>query len=385
MIKLQNISFSKTNWPLVFILCLSAVTRFWRFWDLNFMHDELSALSRLHYDSFADFIHFGIRVDGHPAGIQFLLKGLNYFFGNNPFLLKLPFMLMGIGSIYLIYKLGEKWFNKTSGLFSAALLVCTQHTVFYDTIIRPYGPGLFGGLWVTLVWTKIIFTNARKWSFYVGFGTLIALLTYIHYFALLYGVLLFFTSFLWISKSNYLRLAVSGIIALLLFTPHLEIFFYQFGIGGIGGSRGWLKPAERSFFTDYLYYVFNHSLWFVGYVFIVVILNFELRGDQAIKKRISLLLLFIFPILIGFFYSIYRNPVLQVSVLLFSFPAFILFLSSFVKLQSSKIMIVLIGIVGFATLHLFLVMLIRIVSHLQLATIRSVKKSFTELGRSSLF
>ena len=61
------------QWILLIILVISAVLRMYNFSDLPFTHDEFSALSRLDFDNFSALIHEGIKIDGHPAGVQVFL------------------------------------------------------------------------------------------------------------------------------------------------------------------------------------------------------------------------------------------------------------------------------------------------------------------------
>jgi len=81
-----------------------------------------------------------------------------------------------------------------------------------------------------------------------------------------------------------------------------------------------------------------------GLVVLLVILNFvQISKDwrQKNKLRILCLVWFLLPILIGYFYSKYRNPVLQYSVLIFSFPYLLLLLFSFIKNQQLFVQLLL--------------------------------------------
>ncbi|MDG1517876.1 MAG: hypothetical protein P8Q42_07580 [Flavobacteriales bacterium] len=67
--KAKTINRVSDNIILIFILLIASMLRLWKFWDLDFMHDAFSTLSRLDYDSLSDFYRLGVEVDGHPAGI----------------------------------------------------------------------------------------------------------------------------------------------------------------------------------------------------------------------------------------------------------------------------------------------------------------------------
>ena len=83
------------------ILLVAAVLRLWRFPELPFMHDELSALYRTQFDSFVEMVR--IYPDSHPIGVQLFLFYWVKLVGMSEFWVKLPFALMGIGSVFFIY------------------------------------------------------------------------------------------------------------------------------------------------------------------------------------------------------------------------------------------------------------------------------------------
>ena len=93
---------------LAVILLVAAVLRLWKLGQVPFMHDEFSALFRLKFDNFHDLVQNGIKIDGHPAGVQTFLYYWTKVVGWDEFWLKLPFALMGIGSVYLIYRIGQQ-------------------------------------------------------------------------------------------------------------------------------------------------------------------------------------------------------------------------------------------------------------------------------------
>ena len=96
---------------LLFILLMGTVLRMYRLHDISFTHDEFSALFRTRFDSFADLIAGGVRIDTHPAGIQVFMYYWVKLFGEGEAAVKLPFILFGILSIYMVYRIGKEWFK----------------------------------------------------------------------------------------------------------------------------------------------------------------------------------------------------------------------------------------------------------------------------------
>ena len=128
---------------LLCIIGLGVFLRLFGIWDFSFTHDELSVIGRLHFDTFSELIEKGVKVDGHPAGIQVFLWFWVKIFGISEISLRLPFSLMGILCIPLMYVLTKKWFNATAALFTSGFIAVSQYTIFYGLIARPYIAGLF--------------------------------------------------------------------------------------------------------------------------------------------------------------------------------------------------------------------------------------------------
>lgn len=346
----------RNNWLLIGLLVLSAILRLWKFYDLPLMHDELSALTRLEYDSFSEFIHNGIRLDGHPAGVQMYLYFFTNLFGYGTLLLKLPFIFIGVFSVYLIYKIGCKWYSRTAGLIAASFFVGIQYTIIYSMIIRPYGPGLFVSLLLVNYWTNIFLLGQKNWKNFIVYGVLLAACGYTHYFTLLFGAVVSITGLPFLRKDTLIKYLVSGGLAIVLFLPHFEIFFYQLNVGGIGaGQGGWLKAPTLEFIPSYLSYVFNYSIIAQGIALGVLLLSLfsSLRSAEKLYKKLILLVWFIAPLAIGYWYSVEVNPVLQYSVLLFSTPFVFLFIASFEEeWKLSKVALIVIVITGVSVFSL---------------------------------
>jgi dolichyl-phosphate-mannose-protein mannosyltransferase len=342
---------------LLIILVSAAVLRVYNYGSFSLSNDELSALARLRFDSFSEMIEKGVMIDFHPAGVQIFLFCWIKIFGISESALRLPFVFLGIGSVWLIYLVGKKWFNSAVGLFAAASLCVLEFPLLYSQIARPYSPGLFFTLLSTYFWSEIFIGKIKNDPAitgkkpgivsYTGFIFSVSACMYTHYFAMLQAGLMCIAGLFFLSKENYKAYFISGCIILLLYCPHLKIFLHQMSVGGIGGEQGWLSKPEYDFFGRYILYAFNNStllLFFFMFIFLATLIIFRSVRDKN-KFRLLSFLFFIIPFLTGYFYSILRNPVLQYSVLLFSFSFLILFIFSFViKTVQAKTVIALVTI-----------------------------------------
>jgi hypothetical protein len=308
---------------LVLILIVAAILRLWGVWDIPFMHDELSALSRTHFDSFSELISKGVKPDGHPAGIQIFLYYWVKIFGFTEWLVKLPFLLMGLASVYLLFEIGRLWFSEKAGLLSAAAMGSTQMFVFYSQIARPYISGVFFVLGFVLIFSRILKSSAKgrttDYLWLILFGALAA---YNHHFSFLSVVIIGITGLFILKKPQLKPFIISGTIMVVLYLPHLNITLHQLSFGGLD----WLSKPTLAFGWEYLSYVFNYSLILMGFVVLVFVISQFKKGFS--KKQFIMLAWFLIPLIFGYAYSVLRSPVLQTSVLVFSTPFLFLLLFS---------------------------------------------------------
>lgn len=327
-------SFLSNKWILFFIVAIGTLLRFYHFTDLPYSHDELSALLRCDFPDFNTLIEHGVKTDFHPPGIQIFLFYWIKLVGTTEWLVKLPFAIASVFSIYLIYKIGSKWKNETVGLIAASFLATTQIAIEYGNFARPYSIGLCFTL--ILFYSLLVLSDYKSenrdstfWKNWILFIVSGVILTYTHHFSLLVAGLIGFIGLFLINKKNVLYYLLAGAIIILLYLPNLNILLFQLSKGGVGGDDGWLPTPTSSFFGDFLLFIFHFSI--PSILAAVGIMLFGFFQSELTKKYFSLLIISIFlfftPFLIGYFYSIRINPIIQFSVLIFShfFLYFILF------------------------------------------------------------
>ncbi len=334
---------------LVFILLVGMVLRFWNFWEIPFTYDELSALSRLQFDSLSEIIRFGVTPDGHPAGVHVFLYYWIGLFGDREFVVKLPFLLAGLAAIFVSYRIGSLWFNKTTGILTAVYVSSLQMMVMYSQIARPYISGLLLTLLMVLYWSKYFF-RGNKTRDLVLFVIFASLSTYNHHFSLLFAAIVGISGLWFINARNRLLYLFSGIVIFVLYIPHLPVFYSQLVQGGIGGVGGWLSKPTPYFLFEYLNWLFHFSIvvWVVFitvWLFAIYTKGDMTQPDDAAKKRKLLLMWFFLPIIVGYLYSIFVNPVLQYSLLIFSTPYLFFLFFSVVKNITSKYLVLLVVLV----------------------------------------
>lgn len=323
----MNIRINSHYLLLIFILVTGALLRTWHLMEIPLTHDEFSVIFRTGYESFADLIDQGVKVDVHPAGVQVFMNYWVALFGKSAVAVKIPFILFGIFSILMVYKLGEEWFNPGVGLITAVFIACLEYTVMYSQIARPYMSGMFFSLLMVYGWQRYLFRPGKSpIAWLILYILASSVCAYNHYFSLLFAAIVGVSGLFFITRRRLISYVLAGIAIFALYIPHLPVFFHQFSEKGV---EGWLGKPGNDFIIDYIGYIFHFSPLVYAMVAIMIAAGiWWQKGFGLLKSKFFYISLawFILPVLIGFFYSRYVNAVLQYSGLIFTFPFFLFLL-----------------------------------------------------------
>lgn len=290
-------------------------------------HDELSAICRLQCDNISDLINYGVKPDGHPGGVEVFMWLWVRLFGQSAVAIRLPFMLMGIATVPLIYAIARRWYGRWSALLPTAVVAVSQYTVYYSDIARPYCVGLFFILCALYVLTCMVSERRYTVCQLVLFALFEACCAYTHYFCLLMAFIMACAAIFFIDRRHILLYLTACFGAVLLFVPHIKITLYQlFELKGVGG---WLGKPTPFFALEYLRYLTHHSLFAAAVCLVAFLLLFSLNSARKnMPILIASFVVGLLPLIIGYIYSVTVSPVLQFSVLIFSFPFLLLALAA---------------------------------------------------------
>ncbi len=338
--------------PIIMIMAVASGLRFYGGKQIPFSYDEFSSLYRSSFSTLNEVIEKGILTDLNPPLCQLL-----YFFqikvgGIGTLWIKFPYLLMGITSVWLLYRLGQKSFNQTAGLLSASLFAVLQESVIHSQIARSYSLGCFLCLCSASILTTI-FSNAQRvqlWKLIMT-GILLASCALVHHFSMLLALLLF-CSFLCLKwKTHQKEIFIIGITGFVCYIPCLYILFAQLEFKGAATT---LSVPKSDFLVDYFHYLFHFSPLLISIVVLLFCLNlFFFNRKWNWKLMLISISLFVLSYLAGHFYSVFVGPVLQFRALYFAVPFFFLALFSFCKdypLQLKIIAVVTILFIGSYTL-----------------------------------
>ena len=323
--------FIKEYGLLLLILLVGSWMRFYQFSEFSLTNDELSALFRSFQLSFGELIHQGVLdTDPHPAGVQVFLYYWINCFGDSAFVIRLPFVVLSVLTIFMSYKLSEKWFGKYTGLLVATAVATFQFPILFGQLARPYSVGLFFGITVVYFWTSLLFDEQRKWIKVAAYAFFSAACCYTHYFCGLFAVVVGVTGLFFMNKSNWKYYLIANGIVIGLFLPHVSITLHHLETGGLSG---WLPKPTWEFFYQHFLFLFNSSFILLGVSFLLAAyLAWHYRKDIAHSRfRMVSISWFLFPLIVGYIYSMNHETVLMDRVLLFTFPYLLIFMFSFIQ------------------------------------------------------
>lgn len=282
--------------------------------------DEADTLFRIHASpDLKTLLNVWVRGDGHPPFIHLLEYFWTKIFGISEGAVRFPFILMGAGAIWFAGRIARLWFGTGTAIAVAACVAFLQFPLMYSQLARPYSPGLFFSMMLAWYWSKWFFGEEKNKKDLIAFALAAALAAYTHYFSLLFAGIVGLTGFFFIRRDTWKPYLLACLGAGALFLPYLGIFFYQLGVGGVGGTGGWLGKPTPAFFADHAWFIFDESRPILALAFALSIFTILFTRTRPGKFHLLAFVFWITPLLTGYLYS-QKSPVLQNSVLLFSFP-----------------------------------------------------------------
>ncbi len=310
----------------------AAFVRFYHLGSMSLSNDELSSLVRIRFDSFSEMIANGVYVDGHPAGLQTFLFYWVKFFGDDVFILRFPFALCGVLSVYMIYKIGKRWFNETTAFLAATVFAFSSFTILFTQLARMYSPAILFSLLTVYYWTHFLFTSPdkrKRKSDLAGWIVFTAIALHLHYFSFFFVAIVGLSGLFFVKRADAVKYISGGIIALLLFLPEAGIFRTQITRGSIGG---WLPAPSDYFLLQYFFELFNRSflICILSAAILITGIIFSKKVNNYNRWRILSVSWFLLSFAIAFLYSVFSQPIIMYSTLLFVTPFILLFVFSFI-------------------------------------------------------
>jgi uncharacterized membrane protein len=164
--------------------------------------------------------------DFHPPLYYLVMKYWTILFGYSEISLRVPSIIFGLGTVYLIYLIGRKLFGEKAGLIAATFLATSGLSIYYSQEARMYMLAAF------LVSVLIYLFIKRKW---IGFSIILMLIGMTDY------VSLFIIPVFFIAGWKYWKKISLSLLPLALsFVLWWSVFIKQIASGiSVKGSNWW--------------------------------------------------------------------------------------------------------------------------------------------------
>ncbi|MFH1864200.1 MAG: glycosyltransferase family 39 protein [bacterium] len=224
--------------PLFLILLLGLILRLISL-NQSFWLDEATTSYAASQLSFSGIITKFSPADFHPPLYYLVLRGWSMVFGFSEVSLRIPSVIFGVATIYVVYLIAKEIECKFPEV-AAALLATSGLHIYYSQEARMYGM-------VTLLVSFLVYSFLKeKW---VLFSTLLVLIAMTDYPALL--VIPIF----WIlGRKNWKRLAISHLPLAIYCFFWYPVFIKQFssGLAVRTSAEGWWKVLGKTSLKELL-------------------------------------------------------------------------------------------------------------------------------------
>lgn len=296
-----------------------------RIWNLNqsFWLDEAAQVIE---SARPLYKQFDISADFHPPLYHLLLHFWLYL-GRSEIWIRLPSVLMGIGSIYLLYKLGQLLFSVKVGALASFFLSVSAYHIWYSQEARPYMLFVFVSLLSTYFLLK------KSWKLYT-LSTLLSL------YSLYFAPFLILSQLIYVlikEKREFKNLFITLSICFVLFLPWLQFFIEQLRVGSGGFFVGWKDIVSVSSikiipltFAKFIYgrgSIDNNFIYFLVLLPVILAFIISLYQIWMINRNKAGLVFFFVPLITAWLVSLVM-PVVAPQRLIFILPYFYLILAA---------------------------------------------------------
>lgn len=315
----------KEYWLIILVLIIAFLLRFIPLFEYEFFYDELSSLDRIQYKNLKDIIDIGVKTDVHPALIQLFIFYWTKIGGTSEAWVKLPFLICGVLSCWQVFKLAKQWFNYKTAVISTIVVSCSLIFLVYSSSSHLYATGVLFALVSTRYLFEIVFGDSLKTKDYILFGLFVLLSALNHHMGALYVTIIGVLALVYAANKQKLILLITALCVFLLYLPHLSITLAQMNSSISADSGGWLTAPKWDACFLFLKTLFGTGC--VIFVFILLFIYGAIHSNFSFKSNKKIGFLFLSYVIfcsVIYFYSIFKSPILQFSVLSIAGPYIII-------------------------------------------------------------
>ena len=321
----------------------------------SFWLDE--AISALTAKASFPYQWYGIAGDFQPPLyylILHLFMKLNIW---NEWFLRIPSVLFGVFTVYIIYLIANKLFNKKTALISSLLLAISQFHIYYSQELRMYS------LLALLTTLSMWFYIKKQWIRYIFAGIIGAYSSYMYFF-------IFFPQMLWIllfrNRKNMYPWIMSMVIILLSYLPWLPNLLKQLETSRmiLSNLPQWRDlstlPLWKLFPQIFIKFTFGRisfdNKFLYGLIFLILVLIFgyiltSIKKDLD-KKLFFVINWFLIPLIIICIVNLFV-PIANVWRLIFLLPPFLIIISRLIDLHKYSFLFLTLAVLISLTANFF--------------------------------
>ncbi|MBI2596955.1 glycosyltransferase family 39 protein [Candidatus Daviesbacteria bacterium] len=347
---------SRKTLMLLFILFLGFILRSISLNQSLWLDEAINVLAAQKFSLWGIISEYAI-ADFHPPGYFVILWLWTKFFGISEILVRIPSMIFGILTIYIVFLLGQKLHSKTLGIISALLLAINPLHIYYSQEARMYALATLAVSINMLLFIKLI--NRDKGNrgdrvIYILSNLLVLVSDYVAYFIFpAQLIILFILKKGAMVKKWFIALAVSVLLGIWW----LPVFINQLSVGSAASANlptwkfvvgGFDVKAIPLTFVKFIIGRINLANKIIYYSLLLPIcllfLFFISRGIKYIKGDVrNLLIIWLgIPLILATLIS-FTLPIYSYFRLIFILPAFIILIASGVLSFQSKLRYLFLG------------------------------------------
>jgi len=327
---------------LLLIVILGSAMRIYGLSYKSMWGDEILSVIWYRGKSIPEIARVSALRDVHPP-LYYIILHFFLYFGDSEFVARLPSVIFGVLSIWLIYKVGRSFFGEREGLISAFLLSISTMHIHFSQEARMYTLYMFLSLLSLFLFYEAIKENDIK--LWIGFVVSTILGLYTHFYMLLVPLIEmpFFVFMLYKNRSSIITSVrrvgrKKNLLLVLIFTisficllPLLPRVFHL--LEGRALSTPWGLKAEtffvvlfRRFSVDW--YGFSAG-WYGLFLFLTTFLVGLFTSIREYRHPTAFLLLWVFlPSMLVFILTLRAGqPVAADKYLIFILPGYLVGIS----------------------------------------------------------
>lgn len=201
-----------------------------------------------------------------------------------------------------------------------------------------YISGIFFSIALLFYFFEIVYSNNTKLTNYFLFGLFALLSALNQHINALFAFTVCVSGLFYLTKKNAKFFLITCVMVVLAYLPHLPVTLYQLSFGGIGYNQGgWLEVPNVTTLFNFIKVILGTGKSYL--VFLILCIVTAVLNKQLLftKKQTYLAFIFLINLAIVYFYSVFRAPVFQNSVMLFSAVAFVILISTLLEAKNNFI------------------------------------------------